>query len=148
MTGFLDIGALPARVYWEGASVLAKDVHGRALMHLRDDIPNIAAPGQWAPFGGAVEPGEIPLDAAFREFFEETGILLDRGQLEPFARINSAHHDNGLLYLFACTVPIDAARIQLAEGAGFGFLTAKQIVEFPLAENFLEVMKVFLSKNS
>ena len=35
------------------------------------------APDTWAFPGGMIEPGETPEEAARREFFEETGVLLD-----------------------------------------------------------------------
>lgn len=33
--------------------------------------------GVWAPPGGAVEPGEVPADAAVREGWEELGVVVD-----------------------------------------------------------------------
>ena len=47
------------------------------LLQLRDDIPGIAHPGQWAFFGGHIEPGEIPQVAIKRELVEEIGYKPD-----------------------------------------------------------------------
>lgn len=46
-------------------------VSGKYILQLRDDIPGISAPGQWALFGGRIVDGETPIDAVKREVFEE-----------------------------------------------------------------------------
>jgi 8-oxo-dGTP diphosphatase len=42
--------------------------------------------GFWNGVGGKDEPGEEPIDAMVREFFEETKIVVDRGAWRHFAR--------------------------------------------------------------
>ena len=44
---------------------------GRWLLQLRDDIEGILYPGQWALFGGHLDPGETPEVALRRELEEE-----------------------------------------------------------------------------
>ncbi len=46
----------------------------RYLMQLRDDFPHIFYPDHWGLFGGAVEPGEEPLQALHRELAEELSL--------------------------------------------------------------------------
>lgn len=48
------------------------------ILQLRDDLPNIAARGQWSLFGGKINPGETPLEAVKRELFEELSIRPDK----------------------------------------------------------------------
>lgn len=68
--------------YREGVSILALDRWGRVLLQLRDqDLPPERFPSQWSTLGGLLEPGEAPDAAAFREFEEETGHLLDELKL-------------------------------------------------------------------
>lgn len=56
------------------------------LLQQRDDIPAIWYPGHWGCFGGAVEPGEAPLDALHRELYEE--LELPPGEAEYFMRLD------------------------------------------------------------
>jgi 8-oxo-dGTP pyrophosphatase MutT (NUDIX family) len=52
------------------AAVIRLD-DGRFLMQLRDARPDIWYPASWGCFGGAVDEGELPLDALRRELREE-----------------------------------------------------------------------------
>jgi 8-oxo-dGTP pyrophosphatase MutT (NUDIX family) len=47
---------------------------GQYILQLRDNKPDIAAPGQWSLFGGMIADGEIPLQSIQREIFEELSI--------------------------------------------------------------------------
>ena len=47
------------------------ECYGRWLLQLRDDIEGILYPGQWAMFGGHLDPGETPEVALRRELEEE-----------------------------------------------------------------------------
>ena len=52
-------------------AVMVRDGEGRlALVRNRDD-------GLWQTVGGAMDPDEQPADAAVREAFEETGLLVE-----------------------------------------------------------------------
>lgn len=46
----------------------------KVFMQLRDFKPDIACPGCWGFFSGAIDPGETPLEAANRELKEELGL--------------------------------------------------------------------------
>ncbi len=52
-------------------TIINFDDEGRLLLvHNRDS-------GQWVLPGGAIEPGETPADAAAREMWEETGLVVE-----------------------------------------------------------------------
>lgn len=58
------------------ASIALVDARGWILLQERDEYPEID-PERWGLPGGHVEPGEQPLDAAYRELLEETGLVPD-----------------------------------------------------------------------
>jgi 8-oxo-dGTP diphosphatase len=60
----------------EISMALLFDRHGKLLIYLRDDDPDIPFPNHWDFFGGHVEEGETPEDALVREVREELGIDL------------------------------------------------------------------------
>ncbi|WP_137701694.1 NUDIX domain-containing protein [Marimonas lutisalis] len=133
---FRTLGPLPDVVTWRGASVLARDGRGRALMQLRDGFARIASPGKWGFFGGAVEPGETLEAAARREFSEETGVDIDGDAVRPHVRFASQALSGGLVHVFVLERRLEPAEVRLNEGAGFAFLTRAQVEQFDLIENF------------
>jgi 8-oxo-dGTP pyrophosphatase MutT (NUDIX family) len=83
-----------------GVSVLIWNSDGRLLL-VRDTTP-----GPWGLVGGAIEPDEVPEDAARREAFEEVGVVVEitglRGVLGgPSYRIR---YDNGDAVSYVSTV--------------------------------------------
>lgn len=65
-------GSLPPRLAMSDAvaAVIRLD-DGRFLLQLRDVRPDIWYPATWGCFGGAVDEGELPLEALRRELREE-----------------------------------------------------------------------------
>ena len=72
----LVASAVPLRPSNAVAALLVLD-QGRYVMQLRDAYPEIFYPGHWGCFGGAVNPGEDPLDALRREVKEELEYEID-----------------------------------------------------------------------
>ena len=56
-------------------------VDGRYALQLRDDRPDIAAPGLWGLFGGLLHPREKPEVGLARELSEELAINVQPGPL-------------------------------------------------------------------
>ena len=56
-------------------------VDGRYVLQLRDNKPNIDAPGVWGLFGGRIEPGEQASEAVVREVREELCVEMHDSRL-------------------------------------------------------------------
>lgn len=68
------------------AGVIVLDGEGRILLQRRGDD------GNWCIPGGAVEPGETVAEAAAREVFEETGLIVDDMEFFNIYSGQSQHH--------------------------------------------------------
>lgn len=133
------IGPRPEHITGRAAGIIAQDAAGRWLMQLRDDIAGIHRPGEWGLFGGGVEAGECGQEAAAREFHEETGLKFAP---EAFAPHVAVYSSQGLAVLvFVLTHRVAPDQIRLAEGAGFGFFTARQLGELATIDYLRPVMR-------
>ncbi len=65
--------------------------------------------GAWSVPKGLIEPGEAPLDAAIREFHEETG-LVARGDFEALAPIRQTGGKQVLCWSLEADLDLDAFR--------------------------------------
>ncbi len=109
---------------------------GRYAVQLRDDIPQIFYPDHWGCFGGAVNPGEPPLDALRRELREE--LEFEAGEVAEFTRFD---FDFGKLgsnqhkcYRIYYVVPVTAqsfSRFVLHEGAEVRAFTGAELLTQP-----------------
>jgi ADP-ribose pyrophosphatase YjhB (NUDIX family) len=75
---------------------IIRDGAGRVLLVRRANEPGR---GLWSLPGGRVEPGEAEPDAIAREVLEETGLIVDVGQL--VGRVSIGRYD---IADYACTV--------------------------------------------
>ncbi|HET7529641.1 MAG TPA: NUDIX domain-containing protein [Mycobacteriales bacterium] len=71
-------GAPRKRKPVECAGAVVRDEAGRLLLVRRGRPPGL---GSWSLPGGRVEPGETPDQAAAREVLEETGLVVEVGEL-------------------------------------------------------------------
>jgi 8-oxo-dGTP pyrophosphatase MutT (NUDIX family) len=92
------------------------------LMQLRDNIPNIIAPGCWALFGGHIEPGESPEIAVQREVKEEIGY-----ELTAFSKFGIYQDETAIRYAFQAPLLVPVNELILAEGWDLDLLTAEDI---------------------
>ena len=68
----------------ETARVLLSNPAGEVFLLLTHFDPEVGLPPRWLTPGGGIERGETPRDAAIRELFEETGLIVEAEALgEP-----------------------------------------------------------------
>lgn len=116
--------------YREGVGILALDRWGRVLLQLRDsDLPPERYPSSWSMPGGMLDPGEAPDAAAFREFEEETGHLLEELKLYrvyrrasdlPTALVDVQH-------VYYADPDLDVESLDVNEGQALHYFTADEV---------------------
>jgi 8-oxo-dGTP pyrophosphatase MutT (NUDIX family) len=115
------------------AAIICVEADGY-LMQLRDARPDIWYPDHWGLFGGAIDPGETPLDAPRRELDEELELQVTEPEL--FARIDFDLGGIGLpryhrsYYLVPITRALEA-RLVLHEGSAKRVFPAPEILWQP-----------------
>lgn len=132
--------------YRAGVGVIALDRWGRALLQLRDaDLPPERYPDCWSIPGGILEPGEAPDAGAFREFEEETGVLLQDLKLfrlfrrEPDfpASITDVYH------VYFADPDIDEAEIEVNEGQAFKYWAPAELAGLRMPAHTRAILEEF-----
>ena len=110
---------------------------GRVLLQHRDDKPEIRFPGAWAIFGGHVEDGEEPEEAARREMEEELGLRLE-------GPLTLAHHsvrEDRERFFYAAPLPVPPEELTLHEGQGMALLSREDLETYPLVPLHREILR-------
>lgn len=115
---------------------------GRVLMQHRDDRPDIVWPAHWAMFGGHLEPGETPEEAAVREIEEELEL-----RLAP--PLSLFHHEvigerERFVFVARLEVPLDA--LTQREGQGMALLAAGELDDYPLIPAHRAILERFFAE--
>lgn len=79
-------------------TILKKD--DKYFFQHRDNKPTIASPGLFAGFGGAIESGETPLQAAKRELTEETSLDVSKLKFKPLGTIDFSDQGLGIRHAY------------------------------------------------
>jgi 8-oxo-dGTP pyrophosphatase MutT (NUDIX family) len=103
--------------------VLLRDT--AALLQHRDNTPAISAPGLWVFPGGHVERNETPVEAAIREFEEETCYKCE--QLRPITQLMV---DDGKLLFFWARYDY-RQRVECREGQALQFISRDKVELLP-----------------
>ena len=131
------------------ASVLLVDAAGRVLLQHRDEhAPR--APLLWGMVGGAVEAGESPEEAAYRELAEETGLVLAAGELALWRSEAFAWSDGSVAdyHVFVARTSATDADVVLGEGLAIVFVAPDEISGLPLTESGRHFVTAFLSSDA
>lgn len=104
---------------------------GSYLMQLRDQRAGIFYPGYWGLFGGAVDEGEDPLDALYRELNEELNLEAHNARI--FTRLDIDLNPMGLSKIYRIFYEVtlaqaDLSRLILREGAMMKTFYPKEIL--------------------
>ena len=110
---------------------------------MRDDRPDIAAPGQWSLFGGVIAEGETPREAIRRELWEELCLRPARFQSLGF-RDYFAEFEKEVIrnWLFLSDVTRIWKTHSLREGRGAAVFSFHGLEKLAI----LPVMKTFISE--
>lgn len=122
--GALQDGLEPSESSGHQVSIAILYQQDQFLLQLRDDKPEIYWPGQWAFFGGHLEPGELPDVAMRRELVEEIGY--EPAQVTHFS--STAIESTGILrHIFYAPLTVAIESLQLNEGMDLGLATVADI---------------------
>jgi len=112
------------------AGGILADEEGRVLLQLRGDKKT------WAIPGGAMELGETSLQAAVREFYEETGIAVEAKRLMNVYTNFDESYPNGdkvqtvvFLYELQALENVDISNFHNEETLRLGFFSKEEIAE-------------------
>jgi 8-oxo-dGTP pyrophosphatase MutT (NUDIX family) len=110
---------------------------GAVLLQHRD--PDAYAGGMWGIFGGHIEEGEEPEQAAIREVHEELGIALE-GPLPLVAhRIDEGRER----FIYAAPLTVEPTAIVLAEGQGMALVAASSLTSYEIVPVHREMLSAF-----
>ena len=96
---------------------------GRWLLQLRDDIEGILYPGQWALFGGHLDPGETPEVALKRELEEE--INWAGSDLAPWFELRD---EQRIRHFFRGPLAVPFGSLTLLEGQDMGLAELDELL--------------------
>ncbi|MFF8658168.1 NUDIX domain-containing protein [Streptomyces huasconensis] len=108
-----------------GAVAILTNRRGELLLHLRDDLPDIAWPAHWSLLGGGCDPGEDPAAAIVRELDEEAG--LTAVPLTELFDITDHRGSGQIITFFSGTWDGDETGLPLSEGVKLQFFAPKHL---------------------
>ncbi|HSH55737.1 MAG TPA: NUDIX domain-containing protein [Candidatus Limnocylindrales bacterium] len=110
------------------AEIILVREDGSLILQVRDNKPGITNPGLISTFGGHIEAGEEPIDAAVREINEETNLGLKKEQLQFYRKCRKTkevHGEDWDVYYFVAT-PVSEKNLKVFEGEGYTIIRNAQ----------------------
>jgi len=128
----------------QGAHVLILDPNGALIMQQRDPEPGVIGPGKISVWGGGIEQGEQPIDAAMRELHEELELSVKRDDLSflgTYQRMKDISNGDVGVYLFIFNQRVDPESLTINEGTGYHLVMADDDLDSlnmtPLVKRFV-----------
>ncbi|MCQ4080386.1 NUDIX domain-containing protein [Streptomyces sp. RB6PN25] len=120
------VGTRP--LWLSGVTAVVLDDEGRVLLGKRADT------GEWALISGIIDPGEQPADAAARECWEETGVLVVPERISSVGVSPEIEYANGdraqyLDITFRCRAVGGEARVNDDESLDVGWFALDALPE-------------------
>ena len=127
------------------AGIIIENVRGQILFQLRDNKPNLLNSNLWSIFGGGIEKGETPKEAAVREIYEELGIKIKQEELRIILIVPTSLAK--LNYIYGLKTDARFNKAKLKEGAKMQYLSINEFLRkknvVPSLRTFLKVYKLF-----
>jgi len=127
------------------AQVLLFDRHGKLVIYLRDDKPDIPFPDHWDLIGGHVEAGETPEQALVRETKEEIGVALKQWRF--FRRYECLAGDAypNIKFIYHADIDCLAAELPLFEGQRLIGITPRERFDYRFANILGKILEDFIA---
>ena len=109
----------------------------------RDKKVGIRYPGYWALFGGTVDPGETPEDAACRELEEELELLISSKDLRKVTQYVS-NLKKEYVYMAPLVVSIEA--LILREGSRMKLFDGSELLELNIRDDDRQALLIYLER--
>lgn len=135
--------AIPKGLYALAVSTVVRHKDGTYLLMKRDESKAIAPGFEEVGAGGAVQKGETPRQAAYRELWEETGIKATR--LDPIFHLIS-EGTQGIYYGYLCLtdVPKDSIVLQAGETSAYRWVTQEELLAFCDSDTCIPAQRIWL----
>jgi len=113
-----------------------KDGRGRLLLIKRGHAPGA---GLWSLPGGRIEPGETDAEALAREMREETGLVIETGQL--IGTVRRPAQDGGLLDIRDYAATVTGGTLRAGDDAADArWVAASELETLPVTEGLVETL--------
>jgi 8-oxo-dGTP diphosphatase len=113
-----------------------KDDRGRLLLIKRGHAPGA---GLWSLPGGRIEPGETDAEALVREMREETGLVVEAGQLIGIVRRPA--QDGGVLDIRDYAATVTGGTLRAGDDAADArWVAASELAALPMTDGLVEAL--------
>ena len=113
-----------------------KDDQGRLLLIKRGHAPGA---GLWSLPGGRIEPGETDAEALVREMREETGLVIDPGQL--IGTVRRPARDGAIFDIRDYAATVTGGTLRPGDDAADArWVAASELESLPITEGLVEAL--------